>query len=190
MTNHNPIDDNNAAIESVFSRPIKVEKIKSTGLRENISASQEECKALAEQLKINSLETLSMRCVLMPWKKGGVEIKGEVKATIEEICVVSLEPFTSEVSEDVNRFFERQADDKTPSPLLDLEDADDDIPDILEGGLIDIAEIAAETLALSLSPYPRKPGAVFQDHVESDPEQNEGPTRQNPFDVLKKFKKH
>ncbi len=183
-------DKNQESAERVFSRPINVEKIKSLGLREHITANEQECKLLAQQLDIKAVKDLSLTCVLMPWKKGGVQINGEISATIEEICVVTLEPFTTQVRESVERIFERAGGPPAQAPVLDLESIEDDVPDVIDGGSIDIGEIAVETLALSLSAYPRKPGAVFQNHMESDPDSNDDPAKKNPFDVLKQLKKH
>jgi len=189
MTEHN----SESLTEPGFPRPVNVEKLKPEGLEATISATDEELLVLAKQLKINRLDNLSFKYQLVPWKKGGVEVSGVVTATIEEICVVSLEPFISEISEDVKRFFERQRRTNTAPPLLDLEvidDIDEDIPDIIEDEAIDLGAIAVETLALCLSPYPRKPGAVFEDYVESDPDKDDDTTRKNPFSVLKDLKKH
>lgn len=176
--------------ETLFSRPINVEKVKSRGLREKISARSDECEKLAAQLGVNKLDLLNFNCALMPWKKGGVEISGSVTATFEETCVVTLETFTTEIKQDVKRYFERAGRASPEIPVYDLESIEDDIPDSFEGGKIDIGAVAVETLALCLSPHPRKPGAVFTDHVESDPDSPDDPARKNPFDVLQQLKKH
>ena len=189
MTEHNSEN----MTEPGFPRPVNVEKLKPEGLEATISAKDEELQVLAKQLKINRLDNLSFKYQLVPWKKGGVEVSGVVTATIEEICVVSLEPFISAISEDVKRFFERQRGVKAAPPLLDLEtidDIDEDVPDIIEDGAVDLGAIAVETLALCLSPYPRKPGAIFEDHVEFDPDKDDDSTRKNPFSVLKGLKKN
>ena len=45
--------------------------------------------------------------------------------------------------------------------------------------------MVAETLALDLDPYPRKPGEAFAEHIEDDA----GPAeKQSPFAVLAKPK--
>ena len=174
----------------VFSRPLNVERVKSKGLCEKISANEKERRQLARQLELNDLLSLSMNCILIPWKKGGLELKGTVEATIEEICVVTLEPFTTEISEEVRLLFEQQGGKNTAAPLIDLETLEDEVPERLENGIIDLGEIAVEALALVLSPYPRKPGVVFEDHVESDPDEDGKSGIENPFDVLKQLKKH
>lgn len=176
--------------ENCFSRPVKVDRVKSKGLREKVSATPEECEELAEQLAIERVDAVNFNCVLMPWKKGGVHLKGQLTATIQEICVVTLEPFTTQISQEVKRYFERAGRSGVEIPVIDMEAPENDVPDVLEDGKLDIGDIAIETLALCLLPHPRKPGAVFTDHVESDPDSKDDPARKNPFDVLKQLKKH
>ena len=45
--------------------------------------------------------------------------------------------------------------------LLD-EDMDAEVPDIVEDGKIDLAQIAIEQVALVMEDYPRKEGEVFE----------------------------
>jgi len=178
------------AAENSFSRPINVDKIKSRGQRENIVANPQECENLGRQLSVSKVEALNFRCLLMTWKKGGVEVAGQVTATVEEICVVTLEPFSTEISQEVKRYFERPGRQESDIPFLDLESIEDEMPDILDNGIVDVGEVAVETLALCLSPYPRKPGVVFADHLESDPESDDDQAKENPFDVLQQLKKN
>ena len=48
------------------------------------------------------------------------------------------------------------------------ENEDEDDADPIENGWIDLGEVVAETLALDLDPYPRKPGEAFAEHIEED----------------------
>ena len=180
----------NQPVPNCFSRPVKVDRVKSKGLREKVTATSEECEGLAGQLAIEKVDAVQFNCVLMPWKKGGVHLKGQLTATVQEICVVTLEPFTTRISQEVKRYFERAGRSGTEIPVIDMEAPENDVPDVLEDGKLDIGDIAIETLALCLSPHPRKPGAVFADHVESDPDNKDDPAKENPFDVLKQLKKH
>jgi hypothetical protein len=50
---------------------------------------------------------------------------------------------------------------------------------------VDIGEVVAETLALDLDPYPRKPGEAFAEHVEDAAAPGENPS---PFAVLARDK--
>jgi uncharacterized metal-binding protein YceD (DUF177 family) len=56
----------------------------------------------------------------------------------------------------------------------------DDPPDVLEGETIDVSGYVLEHLALELDPFPRKPGAVFENPL---------PTAEiSPFAALKALK--
>jgi hypothetical protein len=47
--------------------------------------------------------------------------------------------------------------------------ADEDEPDPVIEGKIDLGALTAEFFALGLDPYPHKPGAVFEHSAKSDP---------------------
>ena len=47
--------------------------------------------------------------------------------------------------------------------------ADEDEPDPVIDGKIDLGALAAEFFALGLDPYPRKPDAIFEQSAESEP---------------------
>ena len=63
---------------------------------------------------------------------------------------------------------------------------EDDLPDIVIDGQIDLGQIAIEQIALAMEDYPRKEGEVFSWKSEFDPQDDE---RRNPFKILEKLKK-
>ena len=65
-----------------------------------------------------------------------------------------------------------------PKILGEIDEAD---ADPIEDGRIDLGELVAETMAIELDPYPRKPGAGFADIIE-DAE------KPSPFSALSKLK--
>ena len=62
----------------------------------------------------------------------------------------------------------------------------DEIPDIIENGTIDLGNIAIEQLALVMEDYPRQEGEEFVFESEFDEETNR---ENNPFKILEKLKK-
>jgi hypothetical protein len=93
-----------------------------------------------------------------------VEIEGRLRAKVTRTCGVSLEPFDEEVDEPVLWRLvppgsPRLESDESP-PLVDP--AAPDPPDPLTGEELDLAAFLTESLALALSPYPRKPGAELE----------------------------
>ncbi len=63
---------------------------------------------------------------------------------------------------------------------------DEDIPEIIIGGKLDLVDLAIEQLALVLNDYPRKPGENFEFTPSFDINE---PIKSNPFEVLKTLKK-
>lgn len=167
-----------------FSRLLQVERIPAGGTEEVIEALPEERDALARRFKLPAILSLSARFTAIPWRRGGVEIRGEIEAQVEQVSVVSLETFAARVSEPVVRYYQAENAPGHRPGVLGVESLDDE-PDVISGGAIDLGELAAETLALALDPYPRKPGEVFvldggdaaEDRAES------------PFGVLSRLKR-
>jgi uncharacterized metal-binding protein YceD (DUF177 family) len=96
-------------------------------------------------------------------------------ADIDQVSVVSLETFRSEVRYPVLRYY-------LPPGAVNTEEEDDADP--IEHGEVDLGEVVAETLALELDPYPRKPGEAFEEHIESVDDE---PEEQSPFAGLSKL---
>ncbi len=101
------------------------------------------------------------------------------------VCVLTLEPFDSDLAEEVDvDFAEAPASAQAATQadiLLGAQSGDRDPPDPIEDGAIDLGALAAEFLALGLDPYPRRPGAEFA--PVTDPHD----VIERPFDALKKL---
>jgi len=169
-----------------FSRPLAVERIASTGTEVTIEASPEERDALARRFDIPAVHAFSATFVATPWRRGGVQVRGEFAAEIEQLSVVSLEPFTTEIGEPVVRYYQAETGPGHHPDVLSVESLEDEEPEVISGGSIDLGEIAAESLALALDPYPRKAGEVFEHEAAQDPEERR---QDNPFAVLSRLTK-
>lgn len=158
-----------------FSRPIPVDRIPKGGSYEKVKADAAECLALAKRLDVPALHALSAEIRATPWRGGGLKLDGFLVADLDQVSVVSLETFRSEVRFPVLRYF-------LPPGAVNSEEEDDADP--IEHGEVDLGEVVAETLALELDPYPRKPGEAFEEHIESVDEE---PAKQSPFAGLSKL---
>ncbi|MEI8178537.1 DUF177 domain-containing protein [Aestuariivirga sp.] len=156
-----------------FSRPLQVDRVPKLGSTEKLSADPEELKALARRFKIPALHALTAEIRATPWRGGGMKLEGHITADMEQVSVVSLEPFRETVSVPLARYF------LPHGAVVDNEQEDDADP--IDNGWIDLGEVVAETLALDLDPYPRKPGEAFPGHVEDDGEDAKVPS---PFAAL------
>ncbi len=163
-----------------------------------VEADPAECLALARRLAVPAVHALQCRFQLSGADaSGAVTADGLLQASLDQVCVATLDEFTASVAE---RFTVRFVPvDQMPRQLpsddevdgdgeaaLDPDD-DDDLPYV--NGTIDLGEAAAEQLALALDPYPRKPGAALPPGIGSVDLPDDGaeaatPDRPNPFAVL------
>ena len=135
-----------------FSRPLIVDRVPRKGSHEVFAADPKECTALAARLDLPVIHQLKAHLIATPWRGGGLRVTGEFEADLEQVSIVSLEAFRMNHKFAVERFF------LPPKIVIDgiEEDADP-----IENGEVDLGELVAETLALELDPYPRKPGESF-----------------------------
>lgn len=160
-----------------FSRPLQVDRVPKAGSMEKLRAEPEELKALAKRMKIPAIHALTADIRATPWRGGGLKLEGHLTAEIEQVSVISLEPFRETVSVPIARYY------LPPGAVVENEEEDDADP--IENGWIDLGEVTAETLALDLDPYPRKPGEAFAEHIEDE---GEPVKAESPFAVLARRK--
>ncbi len=178
--------------KSEFSHPIVVEELPSGGRSVALAADEEARVGLARRFELPSLSSFEGMLKLR-FLAGGpmLRITGEMRAELEQACVVSLEPVP------VSLRFDVEAEFGPPIEVpdgLELSLADDEPHDMIEDGVIDLGELAAQHLLLSLDPYLRAPGVevpkAFSEEVEaSDSAEIKESERQNPFAALASLKR-
>jgi uncharacterized metal-binding protein YceD (DUF177 family) len=166
-----------------FSRLVAVDRVPAEGLTEELHATEEERQALARRFGLVSIAELSSFLQLSPWRRGGIKVTGRFDAVVEQICVVTLDPFKARIAEEITRYFAGQNAPGHAPAVHNVESLGEDEPDVISGSAIDLGELVAESLGLALDPYPRKPGVEF---VSSDAGA-EG-MGEKPFDALRSLK--
>jgi uncharacterized metal-binding protein YceD (DUF177 family) len=157
-----------------FSRELAVDE--RHGLRRfQVEASPTERAALARRLGLIDIVSLVGTGLVRPGPGGRWTIEGRVCAAVVQSCVVSLEPVHSTVEDAFELAFAPM--DEDDSAEIDLS-ADADTEPLPRDGKLDIGEILAQQLSLSLDPFPRAPGVGPGDRIESV---EEGPARVAPF---------
>lgn len=146
-----------------LSRPLPLRRITPGGLDAEVEATEAERSALAADLDLPAIHALlgRYRVTMLPDR---VRVTGRLRARVEQVCVVSLDPFETEIDEEVEVEFQLP-DPRRPrrEPAGEIELDPDAVPlDELAGDRVDLGAVTAEFLALGLDPYPRKPGAVFE----------------------------
>jgi uncharacterized metal-binding protein YceD (DUF177 family) len=176
-----------------FSRTVAADGVGEDGLNVRFAASPEECAELAGLDDLVALRDLAVEAQLTRRGREGVTARGRVTATVVQTCVVTLEPFETQIDEPFEIAFAPEAEAKAAyeAAMAELEAASDkarllaeqpDPPDPIVDGRIDLGALACEFLALALDPHPRKPGVEFPGHCEDE-------ERPSPFAALAKLKK-
>jgi uncharacterized metal-binding protein YceD (DUF177 family) len=145
-----------------FSRPESIIDLPPKGKKIHIGPGAEERQAIADFVKIDAVKQLEAHLELMPRKKN-VQLKGHVRTKVLHTCVVSLDPFEAQYDFHIQRMLlakPKQVElDENGEMILDPLASDEDL---LDGNSIDLGQVIVEELVLHLDPFPRKPGAVFE----------------------------
>jgi hypothetical protein len=167
-----------------WSVPIQLAEIPAGGRHIKLVPDAETRASIASALGLASLPSVDAEFDLMPLAADGVKVSGMVSATVEQTCVVTLEPLVNEVNERIDLVLVQPGAMPPPRATLDIDvTAEADLPDVLHDGAVDLGEVAVEFLSLGIDPYPRKHGVTFE-----PPPSLEDPAS-HPFAALKAWRK-
>src|SRR5574344_1447078 len=173
-------------MQKKFSYPIKIDELKQNDYKYVLNADAEELQDVTEILQVEKVHLFKAEIWLkFNHRQNMLTVSGNVLADVEEKSVISLQNFTKQY--DVP--FEVKYDTKaTYQEIKEIDcDIDVDVPEIVENGIINLADVAIEQIALSLDAYPRGEGESFDFSQYS--EQDVEIKKENPFAVLAKLKK-
>ena len=166
-----------------FAHHLKLDRI-GDGERLDLVADEAERQAIARRLGLNALDRLEAHAVLS--RKGEiVRAAGRLLASLEQNCVVTNDPVASHVDEPFNLVFAPEPASDGGDEEIELGEADCDMV-FHDGAAIDLGTAIADTLALSIEPYPRSAGAdaaLKEAGVMSEAEAS-------PFAALAKLRKN
>ncbi len=145
-----------------WSVPVRRDDVPDTGLHLDLVADEATRATVAGVAGVRGLPRLTATFDLAR-AGGGLKVTGEIAATVEQTCVVTLEPMTSELREPIDiAFVPPRADEAADETEEAIDPGADDEPEPLVDGAADLGVVATEFLLLAIDPYPRKPGAVFE----------------------------
>jgi len=138
-----------------FSRTERIDTIGEGERTIAITANDAERTALAKRFDLISVDRLEAKFAVRR-DAAGVVARGTVSAAVVQACSVTDDPLPVTVEEPIAlRFVDHEPD----SEEIELDpDALDTM--VFDGAAVDLGEAAAETMALSLDPFPRGPNAA------------------------------
>ena len=140
-----------------FSRPVRVDTLGAEPRALAIEAAPEERAALAKRFALVEIGRLAADLSLT--RRGDeVVAGGRIAAEVVQSCVATGDPVPAVIDEPLALLFRPTPPPAGPDEEIELGEKELDVT-FYEGGAIDVGEAVAETLALSLDPYPRAPDA-------------------------------
>ena len=166
-----------------FAHHLRLDRIRE-GERLDLSADEGERAAVAERLGLESLSCLEAHAVLSR-KDEIIRATGRLAASLEQSCVATGEPVPAHIDESFDLIFMPEPTSGHPDEEVELGGGDLDVV-FHDGAEIDLGGAIADSLALSLDPYPRSAGAdaaLKEAGVLNEAEAS-------PFAVLARLKKN
>lgn len=119
-----------------------------------IAPDASQCVALAAALGVSAVRKLRFEVALTPRKGADWDLVGQLGATVEQPCRVSLVPVNTRIEEPVERHYVADWEDVTDA---EAEMPEDDTVEPLPA-TIDVGAVMEEALALAIPVYPRAEG--------------------------------
>jgi len=189
-----------------WSHFINADHVDKAPKRVKIEANEQQCKDIAQRATIVDVISINADLTLEREQAGRVvHVAGRLEAILILECASSAENFEYKVEEPVEGWFEdkqstvsfmkalkeKEAGQKNHSQKGGVEVEivpEEEDPEDMPNGQIDLGELCVQHLILAIPPYPRKEGAehpIGDDSYEPD---KDSPLRKNPFEALKDWK--
>lgn len=139
-----------------FAHQLRLDQVRD-GERLDLAADEAERTAIAKRLDLASLGRLEAH-VCLDRTGDVVRAHGRLLASLDQSCVVTGEPVAAHVDEAFALLFVPEPTSGRPDEEIELGTNDLDVV-FHDGAAIDLGGALADTLALSLDPYPRSAGA-------------------------------
>jgi uncharacterized metal-binding protein YceD (DUF177 family) len=165
-----------------FAHHLRLDQIRD-GERIDLAADEAECAAICARLGLDAVDRVDAHATLS--RNGDtVRAEGRLAASLTQSCVITRDPVAAHIDEPFELLFMPAPVPGGPDEEIELGSEDCDVV-FYDGGVIDLGGAIADTLALSLDPYPRSAGAdaaLREAGVMSE-------EQASPFAVLAKLRK-
>ena len=122
-------------------------------------------KALSDAIDVLKIPKLRFEGALIPSGKRDWRIEATLGATVSQACVVTLEPVTTRIDDEITRSFAAELDIPDEDEFeIGEDDSADPLPDTL-----DLVDVLAEALVLAIPAYPRKDGVEAETTGVTEP---------------------
>lgn len=165
-----------ATDKPVMDIVVRLEAVPKDGLPIHIEADAAAREALAARYDLLAVKRFCADLRVSRWRKQGLTLRGDLMASVEQRCVVTLAPVVSDICEAVEARFD-------PAPETAPVGVDEDPPEPMHQMTAQLGGILEEFFALGLDPYPRAEGAMLPAGYE-DGEGGQDGAGENPFAAI------
>lgn len=138
-----------------LERIVKLDRIPAEAI--SITASEAECAAVAERFELPAVHALTAEIELTQTGEE-IDARGRLRASFEQRCAVSDEPFAATLDEAIAIRFVPMRDAPGEDEEIEfVSDAPDEIE--YDGAAIDLGEAVAQSFGLAIDPYAEGPDA-------------------------------
>ena len=139
-----------------FAHQLRLDQIRD-GERLDLTADEGERASIADRLGVGRLDRLETHVTLS--RTGEIiRAEGRIVASLEQSCVVTSEPVAGHIDQPFSLLFMPAPKDGGPDEEIELGEEDCDVV-FYDGSALDLGNAIADTLALSIDPYPRSASA-------------------------------
>jgi len=139
-----------------FAHQLRLDQVRD-GERLDLVADEAERRGIAKRIGLVSLDRLEAHVCLAKTNEI-VRAQGRLVAALDQSCVITGDPMAAHVDEPFDLLFTPEPTESAPDEEIELGESDCDVV-FYDGASIDLGGAIADTLALSLDPYPRSAGA-------------------------------
>jgi len=139
-----------------FDHQLRLDQVRD-GERLDLVADEAERRGISKRLGLASLDRLEAH-VCLAKTNDMVRAQGRLVAALDQSCVITGDPMAAHVDEPFDLLFTPEPTESAPDEEIELGESDCDVV-FYDGASIDLGGAIADTLALSLDPYPRSAGA-------------------------------
>lgn len=143
---------------------------------------------LAADLSILEVSDFTLKARVVRWKKQGLKISGSINAKLSQECVSTLDPVEETIALEFERRFMQAHElvrqyERIEDGDLVIDPDENDEPDEMPAGGIDLWETVLEEINLALNPFPRSSDMNEETASEntSDDENDDEDTTYRPF---------
>ena len=207
--NFTPIEPQKAA---PFVQIFHADSLRERVTRVVLTANPVQASALADLNGLVSVNELTATFDIARAGRDGVKLAGAIAARVTQTCSITLEPFEADVQESFELKYmpassspsgarhrktdlmkEAQSRKDLQERVVEHNMTEEDPPEEMVDGKIDLGALVTEFFALGIDPYPRKPGADLAAIASHIPNlELDGPTgieeKISPFSSLSKLK--